>query len=55
MGWSRDVLNLQINAQVYERQHLKDKQHNFEKALPPHLAEQADQAMKDVYMLDILG
>ncbi len=34
---------------------LTKKQHNFEHALPAHLAEQADQAMKDVYMLDMLG
>jgi predicted nuclease of restriction endonuclease-like (RecB) superfamily len=34
---------------------LPDKQHNFQHALPEHLAEQADQAMKDVYMLDMLG
>lgn len=55
MAWSRNVLVNQIEAQAYERHRLAPKQHNFEKALPVHLAEQADQAMKDVYMLDILG
>ncbi len=55
MGWSRSVLVHQIESQAYERHQLVDKQHNFDKALPVHLAEQADQAMKDVYMLDILG
>lgn len=55
MGWSRNVLVHQIESQAYERHHLADKQHNFQKALPEHLAEQADQAMKDVYMLDMLG
>ncbi|ODS22335.1 hypothetical protein AB835_14740 [Candidatus Endobugula sertula] len=55
MGWSRNVLIHQIESQAYERHQLADKQHNFEKVLPQHLAEQADQAMKDVYMLDILS
>jgi len=55
MGWSRNVLIHQIKSQAYERHHLANKQHNFQQALPEHLAEQADQAMKDVYMLDMLG
>lgn len=55
MGWSRDVLIHQIESNAYGRHQLANKQHNFEKALPEHLAEQADQAMKDVYMLDMLG
>jgi predicted nuclease of restriction endonuclease-like (RecB) superfamily len=55
MGWSRNVLLNQIKGKAYERQITKAKQHNFEKALPVHLAEQADKAMKDVYMLDFLG
>lgn len=55
MGWSRNVLLNQIKAKAYERHQLSPKQHNFEKALPVHLAEQADKAMKDVYMLDFLG
>ena len=55
MGWSRNVLTHQVESQAYERHQLVDKQHNFQQALPEHLAEQADLAMKDVYMLDILG
>jgi predicted nuclease of restriction endonuclease-like (RecB) superfamily len=55
MGWSRNVLLNQIKANAYERQQVSPKQHNFEKALPVHLADQADKAMKDVYMLDFLG
>jgi predicted nuclease of restriction endonuclease-like (RecB) superfamily len=54
MAWSRDVLLNQIKAGAYERHALVQKQHNFERALPEHLAEQADKAMKDVYMLDFL-
>lgn len=55
MGWTRNTLVLQIDSQAYERQALAKKQNNFAKALPQHLAEQADKAIKDVYMLDILG
>ncbi len=55
MGWTRDVLLIQINSQAYERHLLAKKQNNFQHALPEHLAEQADRAMKDIYMLDTLG
>lgn len=55
MGWSRDVLHNQIKSQAYERHRQLDKQHNFQQALPEHLAEQADLAMKDIYVLDMLG
>ncbi len=54
MAWTRDVLLNQIKAGAYERHALTAKQHNFDKALPQHLAEQADKTMKDVYMLDFL-
>ncbi len=54
-GWSRNVLLNQIKGQAYERHALAEKQHNFAKTLPEHLAGQADEAMKDVYLLDFLG
>jgi predicted nuclease of restriction endonuclease-like (RecB) superfamily len=54
-GWTRNVLVMQIDSQAYKRHLLIKKQHNFEKALPQHLAEQADRTMKDIYMLDTLG
>ena len=54
MGWSRAVLQNQIKAAAYDRSTTDKKSHNFEKALPVHLAEQADKAMKDVYLLDFL-
>ncbi len=54
-GWSRNVLLNQIKGQAYERHQLADKQHNFTDTLPKQLAEQADEAMKDVYLLDFLG
>ena len=44
-GWSRNVLLNQIKARAYEFT-LKQKTHNFTKALPIHLAEQADESIK---------
>ncbi len=55
MGWSRNVLLHQIETQAHKRHRLDSKQHNFNDTLPSALAEQADQAMKDVYALDFLG
>ncbi len=55
LGWGRNVLIHQIQTGTYERHLEKRKQHTFKHALPEALAEQADQAMKDVYMLDFLG
>ena len=55
MGWSRNVLLHQIKTDAYRRHRVTSKQHNFQETLPPVLAEQADEAMKDVYALDFLG
>jgi predicted nuclease of restriction endonuclease-like (RecB) superfamily len=55
MGWSRNVLAHQIGTDAYGRQRKSAQQHNFQKTLAPALAEQADEAMKDVYALDFLG
>jgi predicted nuclease of restriction endonuclease-like (RecB) superfamily len=55
MGWSRNVLLHQIKTDAHRRHKLTPKQHNFREALPAAQAEQADQAMKDVYTLDFLG
>src|SRR3989339_1816979 len=54
MGWSRNVLMNQIKAGAYQYQKKIPKQHNFPKALPGHLAEQADESLKSVYTLDFL-
>jgi len=53
-GWSRNVLLNQIKAGAYALS-LRRKTHNFPKALPAHLGEQADEAIKSVYNLDFLG
>lgn len=52
-GWTRDVLVHQIESHAHRR--FQARQHNFEKALPVHLSEQADKAVKDGYSLDFLG
>lgn len=54
-GWSRRVLLNQIKAQAYERAVKEKKTHNFELALPEHLAEQADEMLKSRYNLEFLG
>lgn len=54
-GWSRNLLLNQIKANAYSRHKEIIKTHNFQKALPVHLAEQADGVFKDGYMLDFLG
>jgi len=54
MGWSRSVLIHQIKADAYKYHKQLPKQHNFDKALPVHLSEQADESLKSVYNLDFL-
>jgi predicted nuclease of restriction endonuclease-like (RecB) superfamily len=54
-GWSRNVLLNQIKSDAYKLSETRPKQHNFSKVLPAHLAEQADESIKDVVTLDFLG
>jgi predicted nuclease of restriction endonuclease-like (RecB) superfamily len=54
-GWSRNVLLNQIKAGAYERSLQAGKTHNFPAALPAHLAEQAEEALKSSYNLEFLG
>jgi predicted nuclease of restriction endonuclease-like (RecB) superfamily len=55
LGWSRAVLLNQVKAGAYERARLEKKTHNFEHAMPEHLAEQADEVLKSRYNLEFLG
>lgn len=55
MRWSRKVLLNQVKANAYERHTTLPKQNNFETALPEHLAEQANEAVKSDYNLEFLG
>ena len=54
-GWTRSVLLNQIKAGAYERSLAEGKAHNFPVALPEHLAEQAEEALKSSYNLEFLG
>jgi predicted nuclease of restriction endonuclease-like (RecB) superfamily len=54
-GWSRNVLLNQIKAGAYERSQKEGKAHKFPAALPEHLAEQAEEALKSSYNLEFLG
>ena len=54
-GWSRNVLLNQIKASAFERAVTEKKMHNFDLALPEHVAEQADEMLKSSYSLDFLG
>lgn len=55
MAWSRAVLLNQVKANAYEYYLTLPKQSNYEKALPEHLSEQANEALKSGYNLDFLG
>ena len=55
LGWSRAVLLNQIKANAYAHHMKNAKLHNFKKALPVHLSEQATEALKSEYNLDFLG
>ena len=54
LGWTRDVLLNQIKAGAHQLS-LAEKSHNFATALPAHLAEQAEEALKSRYSLEFLG
>jgi predicted nuclease of restriction endonuclease-like (RecB) superfamily len=54
-GWTRNVLLNQVKAKAYERSLLEKKTHNFPKALPAPLAEQAAEMLKSEYNLEFLG
>ncbi|KAA1421910.1 DUF1016 domain-containing protein [Nocardioides humilatus] len=52
-GWSRNILEMQIDARTIERQGRAVA--NFETTLPEPQSDQARQALKDPYKLDFLG
>ena len=54
-GWSRNVLLNQIKAGAYERSLKDGKTPQLRLALPEHLAEQAEEALKSSYNLEFLG
>ena len=52
-GWSRNILELQIDGQAHKR-HGKAVT-NFKATLPPANSDMAEQAFKDPYLFDFLG
>lgn len=54
-GWTRNVLLAQVKADAFARSVTEKKSHNFQLALPEHLAAQADEMMKSRYQLEFLG
>jgi len=52
-GWSRDILALQIDASLHDRQ--GKAVNNFQDALPPSDSDMAAQVFKDPYLFDFLG
>lgn len=52
-GWSRDVLALQIDGRLHERE--GQAVHNFPATLPPPTSDLAVQVFKDPYLFDFLG
>ena len=52
-GWSREILELQIRARLYDRQ--GSAVTNFPRTLPPSDTDLATQAFKDPYLFDFLG
>jgi len=52
-GWSRNILALQIESRLHERE--GKAVNNFESALPPPDSDMASQVFKDPYLFDFLG
>lgn len=52
-GWSRDILALQIESRLHERQ--GKTLNNFALTLPPSDSDMAAQVFKDPYLFDFLG
>ena len=52
LGWTKNVLALQIDNQTYEKTLVN--QTNFNKALPDKIRHQAKLAVKDEYTFDFL-
>ena len=54
-GWSSNILKMQIDSNVYERQALAEKITNFKLALPSVQSDLAIQTMKDPYLFDFIS
>lgn len=55
-GWSRSVLEMQVESGLYERQAVSDKKiNNFHEHLPQAQSDLANELMKDPYCFDFLS
>lgn len=54
-GWSRSILNMQIDSKLYERQAISEKVSNFSNTLPDVQSDLALQTMKDPYIFDFIS
>lgn len=53
-GWSRNMLKMQIEGKIYERQVIAPKVNNFPQTLPSAQSDLAIQTMKDPYLFDFI-
>jgi predicted nuclease of restriction endonuclease-like (RecB) superfamily len=53
LGWSRDILVMQIESRLFNRQ--GKAVNNFAATLPPLQSDLAEQTLKDPYVFDFLG
>lgn len=54
-GWSRNILNMQIDSKLYERQVISEKITNFQNTLPDIQSDLVLQTMKDPYIFDFIS
>ena len=54
-GWSRNMLSMQLDSKLYERQAIAEKVTNFENTLPDVQSDLAKQTMKDPYLFDFIS
>ena len=55
MGWSSNVLKMQIESKLYERQINSRKVNNFAATLPAPQSDLANYLLKDPYIFDLVG
>ena len=55
MGWSSNVLKLQIDSDLYSRQISNNKVNNFTTTLPAPQSDLANYLLKDPYIFDLAG
>ena len=55
MGWSSNVLKIQIETNLYNRQISNNKENNFTATLPAPQSDLANYLLKDPYIFDLAG